>query len=410
MKLPSMQRNNVVCLATVSGAAGLAGSIITILLAISMVWALICLALKRFPRRFQRSDLYVVGPAWLFAAVILLAAVVHYDPATAGNLVSRGVALLPFIFFPLVLPRLRVGSSAALIDAFIFGAGLCGILVLPLAYLQLEFFYARASGGMGNALPFALVSSMMASVSLLNTLSPLPRRQVLGWAGFVAGILCVMLSQSRGVLPIPAIAVVMLLVLFPHKLRRFYNWKGGLLLIIGVAVVLAMAVKHSDRLIGLLSYFTEGSIADQSYTVRLALWKYAGSLFLESPWLGYGLQNRREFISALGYSFTHFHNGFITVTFDAGLAGLAATLLLLISPLLCVLRNPTTVARRKRLFMALLVLFGYTIAGSTNILFFQDIYDSVFLWFVLIVAAPLSMAGPAVCELRERVDENDGTR
>lgn len=390
MKLPSMQRNNVVCLAMVSGAAGIAGSIITILLAMSMVWALVSLALKRFPARFQRSDLYIVGPALLYAAAIILAAGINYDPATAERLLSRGVALLPFIFFPLVLPRLRVASTSALIDAFIFGAALCGILALPVAAVQVEYLGIRAFGGMGNALPFSMVCSMMASVSLLNTVSPRPRRQALGWAGFVAGILCVLLSQSRGVLPIPAIALVMLFVLFPQKLRRFYNWKGVVLLAIGAVVVVAMGFKHSQRLIEMLGYFSNDTGADESYSARIALWKYASGLIAESPWLGYGVQNRSELIEKIGYGYTHFHNGFLSVTVDAGLVGLFATLLMLFSPVLNVLRNPTTVARRKRLFMALLVPGGYVIAGSTNILFFQDIYDSVFLWFMLIVAMPLS--------------------
>lgn len=390
MKLPSMQRNNVACLAIVSGAAGIAGSIITILLGISMGWALISLALKRFPARFQRSDLYIIGPAWLYVSVILLAAAINYDPATADNLLSRCVALLPFIFFPLVLPRLRVASTSALIDAFVVGAAVCGILALPVAYVQVEFYDTRAFGGMGNALPFSMVCSMLASISLLNTVSPRPRRQALGWLGFVAGILCVLLSQSRGVLPIPVIAMVMLFVLFPQKLRRFYNWKGALLLIVAIGVVVVIGLKHSDRLIGMLGYFANDSAVDESYTARMQLWQYASGLFIENPWLGYGVQNRQEFITKLGYSFTHFHNGFITVTFDAGLAGLSAMLLLLVSPLLCVLRNPTTVARRKRLFIALLILFGYVIAGSTNILFFQDIYDNFFLWLALVVAMPLS--------------------
>lgn len=390
MKLPSMQRNNVVCLAIVSAAAAIAGSIITILLGISMVWALVSLALKRYPARFQRSDLYVIGPALLYSATILLAAFVNYDPATADRLLSRGVALLPFIFFPLILPRLRVGSSSSLIDAFLVGAAVCGMLALPLAFVQVEFYQIRASGGIGNALPFSMVCAMLASVSLLNTVSPRPRRQALGWAGFVAGIMCVLLSQSRGVLPIPAIALVMLFALFPQKLRRFYNWKGAVLLVIGVVVVFAMGFKHSQRLIEMLGYFANDTGADESYTARIGLWKYASGLIAENPWLGYGVQNRSELIEQAGYTFTHFHNGFITATVDAGLIGLIATLLMLFSPVLNVLRNPTTVARRKRLFMALLVPIGYFIAGSTNILFFQDIYDSLFLWLTLIVAVPLS--------------------
>ncbi len=390
MKLPSMQRNNVACLAMVGGAAGIAGSIITILLGISMGWALISLALKRFPARFQRSDLYIIGPAWLYAVTILLAALVNYDPATAGRLLGRLVALSAFVFFPLVLPRLRVGSATGLIEAFVVGAAFCGILALPVAVIQVEFFGMRAYGGLGNALPFSMVCAMLASVSLLNTVSPRPQRQALGWAGFVAGILCILLSQSRGVLPIPVIALVMLFTLFPQKLRRFYNRKGAVLLAVAVIAIMALGLKHSERLIDMLGYFANDTGADESYTARMALWQYASGLIVENPWLGYGVQNRQEFITKLDYSFTHFHNGFITVTFDAGIAGLVATLLMLFSPLLCVLRNPTTVARRKRLFMALLVLFGYAVAGSTNILFFQDIYDSIFLWFALIVAMPLS--------------------
>lgn len=380
----------MVCLAMVSGLAGIAGSIITILLAVSMVWAVISLVLKRFPFRFQRSDLYIAGPALLYSAAILFSAAVNYEPATAGRLLSRVAVLMPFVFFPLVLSRLRVGSAAALIDAFIVGAAFCGILSLPVAAVQAEFFDMRATGGIGNALPFSMVCAMLASVSLLNTVSPRSRRQALGWVGFVAGILCVLLSQSRGVLPIPAIALVMLFVLFPQKLRRFYNWKGALLLAAGFVTIMTMGLKNSDRLVAMFGYFTNDTGVDASYTARISLWKYARGLIFENPWIGYGVQNRGTLISSLGYDFTHFHNGFITATVDAGVIGLIATLLLLTAPLLSVLRNPTTVARRKRLFMSLLILFGYSIAASTNILFFHDIYDSLFLWLTLIVALPLS--------------------
>lgn len=356
-----------------------------------MILALVLMCLRRLPLRFQRSDAYVMGAAWFYVATICVAAIINYDPATVGPLISRLFALVPFLCFPLVLPRLRTQATAQTIDHFLLGGSFCGILALPVAFVQVELYDMRAVGGAGNALPFAMICSMFASVSLLNAISLNPRRQVLGLLGFAAGIVCVLLSQSRGVLPIPFVAAVVLFLMFPERLRHFYTLRWMSLIALMALVLLFVGYQHSQRLIEMAGYWNgAASELDESYTARIALWKYTIELIFQHPLTGYGMQNRSQLIGQLGYVFTHFHNGFLTATVDSGLPGLLSVLLLLASPLVCALRNPSSVARRERIFLALLVAFGYTIAGSTNLLFFHDIYDSLFLWFVLIIAVPPS--------------------
>ncbi len=53
---------------------------------------------------------------------------------------------------------------------------------------------------------------------------------------------------------------------------------------------------------------------------------------------------------------------------------------------------------RQRIFIALALFGTYAIGGMTNLIFWQDIYDSVFLWIAIIVSAsvPVSAGNPLI--------------
>ena len=410
MKFPSMRWNTLAGVGSVSALAGIGGSVVTVLLVVSMIWALVMLALRRFPPRYQRSDWLIGGPALLFVLTTVASALLAWTPGVAANreLFAHLVALLPFALFTLVLPRLRTVEPSKIVDIFVIGCALCGILALPFALAQAFWVGMRAEGGAGNAIPFGMICAFFGSLSLLNVGGEGRMREALGWLGFLASAVCVLLSESRGVLPIPGIALVLFLALYPEQRARFRNWKAVAVALVAASVILIVAY---DRLGRLWLLFTSifglvPGAQDQSLNLRVRMWEHALQLIADSPWFGHGLQNRDALIAEIGMNYTHFHNGFLTALVDSGFIGLVAIVLLILAPIANVVANPAKVRWRTRFFVAIMIAVSCIFGGMTNFIFLHDIYDSVFLWSALIVAMPLAYADE---ESQQRSDGAHGT-
>ena len=392
MKRPSMQRNTLVGVGLVGALAGIGGSIVTGLLAISIVWATVLLLAKRIPAKYQRSDLLIICPAYFFALAMCASAILGWaSDQSAATLVKHFAPLLAFLFFPLLLARLRTVEQRKLFDAFLLGCSLCGILALPAAIVQVGVYGIRAEGGAGNAIPFAMISCLFGSLSLLNLLHAAKWRQKVGLVGFLTATLCLLLSETRGLLPIPFIASALFLGMFPKQRDRLRSRKAQAFLVGAVAVLVGVGFYYVTRLSRLFdaAFGQDPKFTDESASLRLQMWEHAIRLISERPLFGHGLQNRRALISELDLSYSHFHNGFLTAFVDSGLIGFSAVVLLVAAPLLCAVYNPLKLYNKERLFIALMVTLTYAIGGMTNFIFLHDIYDSVFLWSALIVAAPL---------------------
>lgn len=387
-----MNANNHVFIFAVAALAGVGGSVTTILLTTSIVWAIISLALKRFPPTFSKNDLFLIVPAIIYVFVQLVAMLINVGANGSFVLAMRKVApLLPFLLFWLILPRLRVSDTRSLFESFVLGAAFCGILALPVTIWQGFILAGRAEGGAGNALPFAMVCALFSIVSLLNLLSEVQWRRTVGFIGFIAGFICLLLSQSRGMLPVPIFAIVLFVFFFPATIKPWLNIKGALALV-AVAVIIALfGIGSADRILGTVSYLTgdgNGAI-DNSYSMRMDLWKHGFELIQQYPIWGYGTQNRRALIEQIGLSFSHFHNGFITALVDAGVVGLISMVALLSAPLLAAFNATRDEFYRQRLFVALVLSATYVVGGLTNFIFGHDIYDSIFLWSALIIFVSL---------------------
>ncbi|WP_179145283.1 O-antigen ligase family protein [Rhizobium sp. RU36D] len=398
MKLPSIQENNRNAVFLLGALAGIGGSIVTIMLAASSLWALARLVFRTIPYRIARSDMVFLGAATAYFAANALLSLAR-DPLafTSPDLLPIGVFLAGW----LMIPRLRMSESESLIDMLVLGAALCALLVLPVAVWQALYLNIRAEGGAGNPLPFALICCVFGLLSLVNTLHEKPWRKALGWAGFVGGVACLMLSQSKGLLPVALSGFVAFLVIFPRVLRGCLTGRGLAAIGLALAVMVVSAVPFHERLQSAFAYFTSSKAHDSdkgSYDAREALWRHAGTLIAEHPIAGHGVQNRRALVASAGFPYTHFHNGFLTSLVDTGAIGFLTLCALLAAPLVTALRAARGDWYRQRIFVGL-VLFGtYAIGGMTNLIFWQDIYDSVFLWIAIIVSVsvPVSAANPLV--------------
>ncbi|WP_313615922.1 O-antigen ligase family protein [Agrobacterium sp.] len=394
MKPLSMNANNHVFIFAVAALAGIGGSVTTILLGASIVWAIISLSLKRFPPAFAAHDRFLIVPAVIYVLVQLVAMLINSD--TGLTLVLRKlVPLLPFLLFWLMLPRLRISSGRSLFESFALGAAFCGILALPLAMWQGLVQHVRAEGGAGNALPFALICALFSVFSLLNLLSDIKWRKIVGFIGFVAGFVCLLLSQSRGMLPATVFAIVLFGVFFPATIKPWLNIKGALVLAVVAVIVVWFGISSADRISDTIAYMTsENTTAtDNSYSMRMDLWKHGYELIQQNPIFGHGIQNRRTLVEQIGLNFSHFHNGFITALVDSGIVGFLSLVALLCAPLLAAVNAARDAFYRQRLFVAIVLTSTYIVGGLTNFIFGHDIYDSIFLWTALVIF--ISLPGSA---------------
>jgi len=397
MKLIDKDGNNRNVLFVVAALAGLCGSIVTILLALSAIWAAMSLAVRRFPFRIARSDLILAGAATLYVAVNLLTAFVN---GPSWSLALKLVPVLLFLSAWLMAPRLRVSNTLALFDIFVLGSAFCAVLALPAALFEVLYWHERAYGGAGNPLPFAMICCLFGLTALVNVLHEAKWRQRLGWLGFWAAVVCLMLSQSKGLLPVMVLGFVGFCAAFRSRLGHYVNRGGLISAAIAVVVVAIAAIPFYPRLEIAAAFASgdAGSAQDASFSVRMTLWKHALQLAEARPLLGYGVQNRRDLIGQLGLEYTHFHNGYFTALVDAGLLGVASLVLLLVAPVVACLLAPADEWRSRRLFVACVLTATFAVGGLTNLIFWQDIYDSVFLWVGIVVVAsvPVSRGNPLV--------------
>jgi O-antigen ligase len=390
MKPLSMNANNHVFIFAVAALAGVGGSVTTILLIASIVWAIVSLSLKRFAPAFSRQDLLLIIPAIVYVLMQLLAMLINSDTGLMPAL-RKLAPLLPFLLFWLMLPRLRITSGRTLFESFVLGAAICGILALPIAIWQGVILRTRAEGGAGNALPFALICALFSVLALLNLLSEVKWRKIVGFIGFVAGFVCLLLSQSRGMLPATVLAIALFAMFFPATIKPWLNIKGALILVVVAVIIVWFGISSADRIRDTIAYMTSenATATDTSYSVRMDLWKYGLELVQQNPVFGYGVQNRRVLIEQTGLQFTHFHNGFLTAMVDSGIVGFLSLVALLCAPLLAAINATRDDFYRQRLFVAIVLTATYVVGGMTNFIFGHDIYDSIFLWSALVIFVTL---------------------
>lgn len=398
MNIGLADKNNRWATIIFGASAGLAGSAVTIITAGSMAWAIISVLAGRFRLSLDRPTVLLSLAALFYVLAAVLSAMINLpgSPVSFGKTLARLASLALFLSPLFLVSRLRLSKPEDLLSAFALGASLCGILVLPLAAYQTFHLGARAEGGAGNAIPFAMLCALFSVLSLLNGEYPQTWRKVLGWAGFACGAFAVFLSQTKGVAPLPLIGAVAYLAAF--KMRKIGLARAVVLLAL-VCVVLAGTSYVSGalhRLEGMAAILTGEmpAVDDGSYAPRIALWKVGLQLVAEHPIFGNGPQNIRNLVATTGVSYTHFHNGYLTAAVGGGLVGLFALLCLLAAPVVLSFQARRASNGAVRLYIASMLFLTYAIGGMTNIIFGHDIYDSVFLFTASLCIASIGAGRP----------------
>ncbi|SJZ71053.1 O-antigen ligase family protein [Consotaella salsifontis] len=368
-------------------------------------WALISAVVRRVPFRLERTDRPVVFSFLLYAAVMTLTAVLRPDWARGAKV---SVPLLVFLIPLFLIPRLRLTPSGALLPAALTGAAVGGTLLLPASLLSAFVFSAgRMEGIAGNPGPFSVTSLVTLGLSLCLLVNAPGRRwmTVLAMTGATGAASAVILSGMRGSwLALPFVIAVPLIVkwrsvhhVVSKMSRRQRLWRGAAFSIVVLLIGYVVSTKVVGRLMS-----TESDLAQLfdrtpqfgSFSARAEMYRASLAAISEAPVFGYGRQHlwdavRPYFDASFMDSahFTHLHNILLTIAVDAGAVGIVAFFAMVLAPAWTAWRARSLPEGGTRFAVAATLFVAYFIPGLTNIMFFHDILDAVWIFTAAVIVA-----------------------
>ncbi|MBY3213756.1 O-antigen ligase family protein [Rhizobium laguerreae] len=397
----ALDRNNRIAVFLFAILPGLSPNFNSFILLASMVWGVYCLATGRLVWNLSKSDRLVAIGMSIYPLVMIASIFINPPYSEVPDWIFR---LLPFFSVWLILPRMRQSPDGRLVPLFILGAGIGMIVTFLFSLLQIMFLMDRAEAGTSNAALLGVIGILFGGIALLNIQSPRSVEQRIAILGYAAGLGCVLLSGTRSAWLVIPIHIVIFLWYFRkhsfHLSLRSLAITSSLLLAglitLGSGQILHRIQALQENLTSLER--TDGEIT--SLSARFALYKGALSAISKDPLTGYGPQNRMSSVLAelpdnirpqLPYS--HVHNGFLTAGIDAGVFGIAALSLMLLTPVIGAWRKEPGPGRDLAIALALLLVSSYVITGSFGIMFNQKALDPIFAYMVALICADRGSTG-----------------
>ncbi|MBY5344447.1 O-antigen ligase family protein [Rhizobium leguminosarum] len=397
----ALDRNNRIAVFLFAILPGLSPNFNSFILLASMVWGAYCLATGSLALNLSKSDRLVAIGMSIYPLVMIASIFINPPYSEELDWIFR---LLPFFSVWLILPRMRQSPDGSLVPLFILGAGIGMIVTFLFSLLQIMFLMERAEAGTSNAALLGVIGVLFGGIALLNVQSPRSVEQRIAILGYAAGLGCVLLSGTRSAWLVIPIHIVIFLWYFRkhsfHLSLRSLAITSSLLLAglitLGSGQILHRIQALQENLTSLER--TDGEIT--SLSARFALYKGALSAISKDPLTGYGPQNRMASVLAelpdnirpkLPYS--HVHNGFLTAGIDAGVFGIAALSLMLLTPVIGAWRKEAGPGRDLAIALALLLVSSYVITGSFGIMFNQKALDPIFAYMVALICADRGSTG-----------------
>jgi O-antigen ligase len=189
-----------------------------------------------------------------------------------------------------------------------------------------------------------------------------------------------LLTQTRSGLVLALLLGLLVWLLLPNKSMRILVYGGG-----GAIAVMAIVLSSSslwpreDRTLTEIGHYMTGDRSViTSTTARIELWRLAGRMFAEHPFIGVGNHGFRAALSsykAQGETpaqlelFTHPHNEFLKLAAEGGLPGILSLALLYFVPLASAmrryLRRPSAA---NPALMVVIVSSGFLMAGAVDVM------------------------------------------
>ncbi|NBB48999.1 hypothetical protein GVN24_12015 [Rhizobium sp. CRIBSB] len=387
----ALRRNTVWALFLILSLSAYENSILNIALIVSAAWALCFLLVGVLKPRLDGAIGFFVAAAAAYFVVHVVYLFAHYGThfPKPDKEWAEPLKLVTFLLPFFIAARLAAVPSESLLRTVWLAAAVWGLATLPYTLYQGLLLDMRAEAGTGNAIPFALMGSLFSSCALLGLNEKDRRYRWLAAAGFAAGFLCVLFSQTKSMMPVPILGLALFWLIFLRGRMPLWQLAGiglAVMLFAGIGFYLSDSWERFRDIWAILVQEDPSAQLGNSYTERLTMWSHGLAAVLDAPFSGHGFQNRRHFIGLLGYDYNHWHNGFLTAAFDNGIPGLLVMTVLLVAPMIIAVRAAKDDLYRPRLFIATILVFAYAWGGMVNQVFGHMIYDALFLWVGTIIA------------------------
>lgn len=370
------------------------GSLVSITFNAGGVWSLLLLAIRRRRFNIDRPMLALTAATYAYCAAMVLASIVN---GTLAADLRFFLPLVTFLLFPISYSTWSITEKTALARIAILASAAACFGALAIAVFQYHWLGVRAEGGAGNPIVFATVTCLAVMLCLAGALSGIEKRWKLLVLAAIAGTIAIVYSGSRMIwVAVPIAGIVVLLV----NRRRFTNASMARLAVIGVVVALAIAaigsraiMDRADFLVSDWDALNANGDHSTALGLRVAMWEIGLAAVREMPIFGHGITASRALMKqgfheqfGLSAGFSHFHNGFLTATVEAGLLGalaLASIFIVAAWNAARTLRLSVDPVERFGATMVLVAVITYLIGGMAGILVGHDILDATLMVFLI---------------------------
>ncbi len=386
---------------------GFAGSWLTFWYFSAVIWAIVSLALRRYPFVIPARAWPFALACWLFSAVMLLSAAINSGAAGVWVTVTKVVAVASA---PLIIARFRFSDPARSLEALFKYAPLGGALGFAMGLAQVLGMQGPdagiARGGAGNATVYGVAMAWMGLLSFANCQRGSWTARAAAMAGFLLSMAAVVLSQTRSLYP--CALIIPLIYFWTHRPPLNRAAKLSFLALAALLAVSGFVLKEriSESLSAAaadVQLLQEGSY-NSSLGNRAALWTAALAAIAEKPALGHGEAGKMDAViphlpkqvSYLRYS--HVHNALLDVAVSGGMLGAAAFLGLFITPFFLTGGMSSREDLNRNRYTVASTVAVFAMNGSVNSLFTHDLIGVLYLLPLILVA---SVGGdPEVTPLR----------
>lgn len=382
--------------------APILGSLMTIAVIVGGIGGILEVLKGVIPFSRDRAMLYATVPIYLYCASYLLALAINPMPDWEAAAPVLLLLLFPFLYSSWCLSKKETIARSVINASMIACYG-----ALALAIVQFHGYGMRAEGGAGNAIVFATVTALAATVALAGAFIREGRAAVPLFGAFCAGSIAVLYSGSRTTWL--ALFLSIAAVLWIYRERR-HAWTSAVAvscaaLAVGLIAFAGAQVIPSrvEALVHDWQQFSEHGDYDSSLGRRAELWEIGIAAVREKPILGHGPQSTKLLIRdgfekiGLPEVYSHLHNGFLNAWVEAGIVGMLSVVAILVVAgwiAAGTLAAPTTTEARLGAIMLSGLVITYVVNGQAGILIGHDILDATLIVWLAVgiyLAAGTSM-------------------
>lgn len=324
--------------------------------------------------------------SYLLAFLLLLAAFVlsaqaASDVRYAGN----------FLFFLMFMPAVSLlGANAGPRSSLIFASlALLGVAcALVWAIYEVNILgEARVVGFVNLTNPYAMAAVMLGFLATMGFFAGRGTSRFMFLLGPVLATGTALLAGTRSAVVMLAGLGVLFLAFWIWTLKGRSRFLAAGVVLVGLILAIAVSVVFADDLRALSAFntiavfFGQGEAIDYSTEIRLNLYYGGLQAFLESPIFGHGwwhhVEAARPYMSpqvqADTVRWSHLHNDYVNFAALAGVMGLLAYLLYMVTPIISATRSPRDSQYLPRLYGAAVLALCYAIFGMFDTSFSMEV-------------------------------------